>query len=62
MNPRIRRRTGLAAALVGPLGLAACGRHTVDPPKSVTQAEIDKAMQTPTEHSESVSGFPSRAR
>jgi multiple sugar transport system substrate-binding protein len=49
MNPRIRRRTGLAAALAGPLGLAACGRHTVDPPKSVTQAEIDKAMQTPTE-------------
>ncbi|MDA1359077.1 extracellular solute-binding protein [Glycomyces luteolus] len=49
MTPRFRRRTGLAAALAGPLSLAACGRHTVDPPKSVTQAEIDQAMQTPTE-------------
>ncbi|MEU5153101.1 extracellular solute-binding protein [Glycomyces sp. NPDC021274] len=49
MIPRFSRRTGLAAALASPLALAACGRHTVDPPKSVTQAEIDAAMQTPTE-------------
>jgi multiple sugar transport system substrate-binding protein len=49
MNPRISRRAGLAAALASPLALAACGRHTVDPPAHVSQAQIDEAMQTPTE-------------
>lgn len=49
MHPRFSRRSGLAAALAGPLALAACGRHTVDPPANVTQAQIDEAMDTPTE-------------
>jgi multiple sugar transport system substrate-binding protein len=49
MNPRISRRAGLAAALASPLALAACGRHTVDPPAHVSQAQIDEAMRTPTE-------------
>lgn len=49
MNPRFSRRSGLAAALAGPLALAACGRHTVDPPEDVTRAQIDEAMDTPTE-------------
>ncbi|MBO3735092.1 ABC transporter substrate-binding protein [Glycomyces niveus] len=49
MHPRFSRRSGLAAALAGPLALAACGRHTVDPPANVTQAQIDEAMDKPTE-------------
>ncbi|SDE14163.1 ABC transporter substrate-binding protein [Glycomyces harbinensis] len=49
MNPRIRRRTGLAAAIAGPLAFGACAREPEPAPDHVSQAEIDEAMHTPTE-------------
>ena len=49
MISRFSRRTGLAAALAGPLALGACARKPVDPPTSVSQDEIEEAMHTPTE-------------
>ncbi|WP_035737740.1 ABC transporter substrate-binding protein [Glycomyces arizonensis] len=52
MNPRLSRRTaakGLATALAAPLALGACARDKTDHPTSVTRAQIDEAMRTPTE-------------
>ncbi|WP_035700020.1 ABC transporter substrate-binding protein, partial [Glycomyces tenuis] len=52
MNPRLSRRAaakGFAAAVAAPLALGACARDKTDHPTSVTQAQIDEAMRTPTE-------------
>ncbi|MCD0446908.1 extracellular solute-binding protein [Glycomyces sp. A-F 0318] len=49
MNPRFRRRTGLAAALASPLAFSACARERAQHQSHYSQAEIDEAMRTPTE-------------